>query len=320
MSGWVSLRFLQTQSDARLLALARDGHERAFEALVHRYRKPLLAYCRRMLVPAATAEDAVQQGLLQAWVALQRGAEVRDAQPWLYRVVHNVALRMLEVSGYEHAELSESLVGAEPPQSELERRMSVRAALGVVAALPPLQPEALMRTAVDGFSHEQVAVMLGLSDGAVRGLVYRARATLRNAATVLTPFPFVEWTARAGREGAQFSERLGGLAGGGGAAGLGALVKGGATVTAGVFVVGTAVVHRRPEVHERRLQPAVSVRPASVAPAAPRGSATSPTSSYGGDTTTTPTSSGAGGNATSPTSRRASGTFRTRKVPLAPTR
>jgi DNA-directed RNA polymerase specialized sigma24 family protein len=106
MSAWVSIRFLQTQSDARLLALARDGHERAFEALVHRYRKPLLAYCRRMPVPGSTAEDAVQQGLLQAWVALQRGAEVRDAQPWLYRVVRNVTLRMLNGSDSEHAELS----------------------------------------------------------------------------------------------------------------------------------------------------------------------------------------------------------------------
>jgi RNA polymerase sigma factor (sigma-70 family) len=238
MSAWVSVRFLQTQSDARLLALARAGHERAFEALVHRYRKPLLAYCRRMPVPGATAEDAVQQGLLQAWVALQRGAEVRDVQAWLYRVVHNVTLRMLNASGSGHAELSESLVGADPPQSELERRLNVRATLAGVAALPPLQREALIRTAVEGLSYEQVAAMLGLSDGAVRGLVYRARRTLRDAASALTPFPVVEWAASAGRRGAQLTERLGELVGGGGATGLGSLVKGGATVTAGEKRIG----------------------------------------------------------------------------------
>jgi hypothetical protein len=240
---------------------------------------------------------------------------------------------MLDVSGHEHAQLSESLVGADPPQSELERRTDVRATLAGVAALPPLQREALMRTAVEGHSHEQVAAMLGLSDGAVRGLVYRARTTLRNAAAALTPFPFVKWTVRAGHKGAQFGAPLAGHGGGGGAAGLGALVKGGATVTASVFVVGAAVVHPRLAVHERRVQGPVSARPVSAEPAEPRdqassaadggaldvsyvstaaasdrsadprpsASATSPTSSDGGDNTTKPTSSAASDDASSPT-------------------
>ena len=45
----LSIRFLQTQPDAKLVELARAGHERAFEALVQRYRRPLLRYCRRLL-------------------------------------------------------------------------------------------------------------------------------------------------------------------------------------------------------------------------------------------------------------------------------
>ena len=39
---------LTAQSDQQLLALVREGHERAFETLVRRYRRPLLRYCRRM--------------------------------------------------------------------------------------------------------------------------------------------------------------------------------------------------------------------------------------------------------------------------------
>ena len=51
---------LRTQSDERLVALARAGHDRAFEAIVERYRRPLLRACRRIL-PEARAEDALQQ-------------------------------------------------------------------------------------------------------------------------------------------------------------------------------------------------------------------------------------------------------------------
>ena len=56
-----SLVLLRTQSDARLVALAREGHERAFEAIVERYRRQLLRTCRRVLAEAR-AEDALSSG------------------------------------------------------------------------------------------------------------------------------------------------------------------------------------------------------------------------------------------------------------------
>src|SRR3712207_226659 len=98
---------LRTQSDARLVALAREGHERAFEAIVERYRRPLLRACRRVL-PEARAEDALQQALMAAWHALGRGDEVRELRPWLFRIAHNTALNQLRVSGYDYDELRDS--------------------------------------------------------------------------------------------------------------------------------------------------------------------------------------------------------------------
>ena len=81
---------LRTQSDERLVELARAGHERAFEAIVERYRAPLLRASRRYL-PEARAEDALQQAFISAWGALGRGDEIRDLRAWLYRIVHNTA-------------------------------------------------------------------------------------------------------------------------------------------------------------------------------------------------------------------------------------
>ena len=49
---------LRSQSDARLVDLVRAGSEPAFEAIVARYRGPLLRYCRR-IVPEPRAEDVV---------------------------------------------------------------------------------------------------------------------------------------------------------------------------------------------------------------------------------------------------------------------
>ncbi len=230
----LSLRFLQTLSDAQLAKLAGEGHERAFEALVRRYRKPLLAYCRRMTSSEASAEDALQQGLLQAWTAIHTGAEVRDPRAWLYRIVHNVAISSRRRLGPIPVEI-EDTVCANGADHEAERRMAAREALEGLAALPEMQRDVLVSTAVDGLSHEEVADALGLSSGAVRGLVYRARAALRAAGAAVLPGPLIGWSLRGAERGG--SPGLAEALAGGGSAGLGALlVKGGAiAVTAGAI-------------------------------------------------------------------------------------
>jgi RNA polymerase sigma factor (sigma-70 family) len=242
----ISTTILRAQSDERLVILAGDGHERAFEALVERYRRPLLRHVRRVL-PEARAEDALQQAFLNAWSALQRGSEVSEPRAWLYRVAQNAALNALRVHGYEYDELRESLRStAAGPDEDHERRWVIRRTLAGLAALPEAQREALLRTAVQGRSQEQVAAELGLSEGAVRGLVYRARTALRAAATAVTPTPLVGWavafasTGEAGSAGGRIAQ----VAAGGGTASVGAvLTKAGAVVAVtGVLATGAVAV------------------------------------------------------------------------------
>lgn len=268
MAPRISATLLRTQPDRRLVALAADGSEPAFEALVERYRRPLQAYCRRMLLPSDVAEDVVQQALLSTWQTLRRGTEIQDPRAWLYRVTHNTALNALRRSGYRYEELDEALQGAGAPDEDLERRTAVRQALTGLAGLPELQRQALLRTAVEGQSHEDVARALGISDGAVRGLVYRARATLRTAAAALTPTPIVVWAAGAGSRSGPMAERIGELVAGGGASlGVAAvLAKGGATVAAvGALAGGAVVVSGEQEVDSAKARPAASAPAAADA-------------------------------------------------------
>ena len=254
-----SLTLLRAQSDERLVELAAEGHERAFEAIVERYRKPLLRAARRVL-PEGRAEDALQQALLAAWTALQRGDDVRDVRPWLYRIVHNTSLNALRMSGYDYAELHEAARITDAGEDELERRAVVRQTLASLAALPDRQREALIRTAVSGDSQEQVARDLGLSDNALRQLVHRARMSMRAAATALTPMPLVTAAASGSPRGDALVERIAELgAGGGGAA---TMAKAGTVaVLAGSAISGPAIVH---QVSDRR-----APAPASAAAAAP---------------------------------------------------
>src|SRR5262249_10516454 len=149
------------------VSLASAGSEAAFEAIVQRYRRPLQSYCRRMLLSDGRGEDVVQQALVNAWTALRAGTEVRDLRAWLYRITHNQAIAALRRPEYDFHSLSESIRGTGAPEDDLDRRILVRQALSAVAALPPRQREAILRTAVEGQSYEQVAAALGLSSHAV---------------------------------------------------------------------------------------------------------------------------------------------------------
>src|SRR5215208_2490592 len=240
-----SIVLLRTQSDARLVALAREGHERAFEAIVERYRRQLLRACRRLL-PEARAEDALQQALVAAWRGLERGDDVRELRPWLHRIAHNTALNLLRQSGYDYEELQESLQSADAAGDELERRAVMRQTLQGLAALPARQRDALLAIAVEGRSQEEVAGELGLSTGAVRQLVHRARSALRAAATAVVPLPLVSWVAAAGTRG-ELTARIAELSAGPGGAGAATVLAKAGTVAviAGGAVAGPALVEKR---------------------------------------------------------------------------
>jgi len=228
---------LRTQSDERLVVLARAGHERAFEAIVERYRGGLLRVARRYL-PDARAEDALQQAFLAAWSALQRGDDVRDLRAWMHRIARNSALNQLRATGYDYAELEESLRAADAPADAVERRNAMRQTLTGLAALPERQREALLRIAVEGRSQDEVARELGVSSGAVRQLVHRARHTLRAAATAVVPMPVATWLASGGGAAAE-------AVGGAGAAAV--FVKGAAVLLATGVAATPIIVAAEPD-------------------------------------------------------------------------
>src|SRR5438270_11266233 len=180
-----SASLLRVQSDERLVELARDGHERAFEAIVERYRPALDRYATRLVGPSR-GEDAVQQAFVNAHRALISESDRKiELRPWLYRIVHNAALNALRSSR------DEQLLGDEAERLPLsddmfDRRERLREALDAVAALPEKQRDAILLRELEGRSHDEIALALGMSAGAARQQIFRARAALRAAATAGT--------------------------------------------------------------------------------------------------------------------------------------
>src|SRR3954471_1160781 len=227
---------LRSQTDERLVDLARAGHEPAFEAIVARYRRPLLRYCGGIL-SGERAEDAVQQTFVKAYEAMKRDDNSLNLKPWLYRIAHNTALNGLRDKSLKHEPLDPQLDGVERPDQASERRQGIRDVLAAVQELPTRQRDAIVLRELEGRSYEEIAGALGVTGGAVRQLLNRARTTLRTAATAITPVGLlmrVPFAPAADGVNGRVTELVGGAGGGAVAAKLGATVLVTGAVAGGV--------------------------------------------------------------------------------------
>jgi len=224
---------LALQSDDRLVKLARSGHERAFDAIVDRYRRSLVRFCGRIL-PESRCEDAVQQAFINAHTALVDSDEPVQLKPWLFAITRNAALNMLRQNGWNYEQIPADFDGVRRPDQVVEQQLELQRTVAAVSELPARQRSALVMRELEGRSYDEIAAALGTGDGAVRQLLNRARVTLRNAASMLVPPPLVARAAASmpNADGRRVAELLSGF----GAAGV---AKAGATaLVAGTLVVG----------------------------------------------------------------------------------
>lgn len=175
------------------------------------FRRELLAHCYRMLGSVDEAEDLVQETFMRAWRSYDTFEGRSSLRTWLYRIATNACLSALEhrarrvlpsglgvpaedpdaAPGPAEPDLAwlgpvpDALVTPETgdPAAILSARESVRLAL--VAALQYLlarQRAVFVLREVLGFSTGEVAAMLGVSTGAVKSALQRARARLDEVA------------------------------------------------------------------------------------------------------------------------------------------
>ncbi len=233
---------LRCQPDSRLVGLVREGHELAFEEIVRRYRPPLVSFAAA-IVPRAHAEDVVQEALAKAHRALSSGDAEISLRPWLYAIVRNRALNALRDEP-AHDHLDESFDGVPQPQDVAARREELAALTARLKGLPAPQREAIVKRELEGRSHDEIASALGLSVGAVRGLIYRARATLRDGAGMLFPMPVLRalLSPESTPDAVGVAGAAAGLAAGGGG---GIALKAGATLGVAVIAAGSGLAIQR---------------------------------------------------------------------------
>ena len=167
--------------EADLVARTLAGERAAFGVLVERYAPQARRVARAVLSDADEADDAAQDGFLSALVKLAQYDARRPFGPWLMRIVANAATdrrRRRQVRRVEP--LDPGLVGGGPrPDTEALRSELGEHLRAALAELPPRRRTAVVLFDVEGYSHAEIAEMLGIPEGTVRSEVFHARRRLR---------------------------------------------------------------------------------------------------------------------------------------------
>jgi RNA polymerase sigma-70 factor (ECF subfamily) len=172
-------------SDEALVAAVRAGSDAAFSAIVRRYEPPLTAYARQVLGGHHhDAEECVQDAFVRALRSITNGDAEIALRPWLHAIVRNRCLdqlrkpnRTTDLDPHE-AVLADQGPG---PVSTIARRERLDEVVGGVEALPERQRRALVMHELEDRSHSHIGRVLGVSAGASKALVCRARAGVAQA-------------------------------------------------------------------------------------------------------------------------------------------
>jgi RNA polymerase sigma-70 factor (ECF subfamily) len=177
-----------------LLGRLRAGENTAFEEMIRSYGGRLLAVARRFLPAEEDARDAVQEAFISAFRSIDRFEGNARLSTWLHRIVVNAALMKLRTRRRKPEQSIEELLPSFLEDGHLERPASPwrksalegleRDELRVlmhekIQVLPENYRNVLLMRDIEELDTQETAELMGISEGAVKTRLHRARLALR---------------------------------------------------------------------------------------------------------------------------------------------
>jgi RNA polymerase sigma-70 factor (ECF subfamily) len=173
-----------TESD---VARAAAGDRSAFERLYRLNLNRVFSLCVRMINDRTRAEELTQDVFVRAWEKLHLFRGESSFSTWLHRLTVNLVLNAQKSDDRSRSRFEENdhesggmdslpgVVGMPlPPGDMLDLEQAMK-------RLPPGARRVFLLHDVEGYKHEEIAEMLGVTSGATKAQLHRARLLLREA-------------------------------------------------------------------------------------------------------------------------------------------
>lgn len=201
ISDTTALRYTSEDPDVRLMLRVQQDDAGAFEELMLRYQERVLSLMTHLVGKRDLAEDLTQDIFLRVYRSRKRYVPGSKFSTWLYTIAHNVASnsrrslsrrREVNLVGQESGEyagnpLDQAALAASGlmPTRQLDKAELATVVQLAVAGLNERQRLAVLLNKFEHLGYEDIAEVMQLTPQAVKSLLSRARANLRE---VLEPY------------------------------------------------------------------------------------------------------------------------------------
>lgn len=167
------------QSESQLITALKRSESRAQKVVYDRYSGKMMAVCVRYIANRSDAEEVMIDGFMRAFERIGQFREEGSFEGWLRRIMVTESLMFLRRNKAWRQEISLDNLTTEPDYEWADTALETNDLLRLIGQLPEGYRTIFNLYAVEGYSHQEIAQELGISEGTSKSQLSRARAWLQ---------------------------------------------------------------------------------------------------------------------------------------------
>ncbi|KUG08884.1 RNA polymerase sigma factor [Solirubrum puertoriconensis] len=166
-------------NEVELISACRQGSVRAQKLLYEKFAGLMLTVCLRYLRQRADAEEAMLTGFVKVFKALDQYRHEGSFEGWIRRIMVNEALGQLRRKEPLHLAIDDMVTDVPATAATADSDMAAADLMQLLNELPAGYRTVFNLYAIEGYTHPEIAELMGISEGTSKSQLSKARAMLQ---------------------------------------------------------------------------------------------------------------------------------------------
>jgi RNA polymerase sigma factor (sigma-70 family) len=175
----LSLRSNHTLTDADLIQGSIEGNREIQELLYHRFSPKMYAVCLRYSGNVADAQDLLQEGFIKVYKNLNKFRGEGSFEGWIRRIFLNTSIEHFRKKNNMLSVTETHEIATEDKEWNALDNLAEKDIISMIHELSPGYRVVFNMHVIEGYSHKEIADMLGINEGTSKSQLARAKGVLK---------------------------------------------------------------------------------------------------------------------------------------------
>ena len=167
-------------TEAQLISGCKKNNVLAQKELYNIYAPKMMGVCARYFVNRQEAQDVLQEGMLKLFKNINNYTGKGSFEGWIRKIVINTALEQLRKNKIHFESTDQIDLDSNLSKENGFQNLKVQDLLKMIHSLPEGFRVVFNLFAIEGYSHKEIAIQLGISEGTSKSQLSRARRQLQD--------------------------------------------------------------------------------------------------------------------------------------------